>query len=692
MFLDNNTPADECKPRDTDQTCSYNTNVFKRLRRLFTDVYKTCGINLFDRLDNNQDNWIFANYFLDIPRKPQDDMFIANYLLNQIHPIAYLHPKIIDFREEFEYLKYIENNPQEPSHKLIEISGPGTENLKTLKKDYVPAYVRLQTKFEPSLKDRIPSYAQKLQTDFEQKIQKIRELTAQYTITNYTPEVILNIAKTVANAIDLYYQEHALNKDTGELNNDLINIDYFLDNLNSLAISHKYISVTNMPIVPQIPKKLGKIARLAKTITPERLKDPQFWKQNLMRHQRQGQDILNMYLGNIHAARQPYTCNANIWNRKQQNEQNEQFLQDYVVTREDGEISIPLEDIAPTVEKRFAKKCKELHALQQLAEEDGMSGLFITLTLPGEYHANPEYKQTDHEWNGTLPKEAMNNLGSKWKKVQDRLQRNEIPYLFCKVPEPHKDGCPHLHILLYALLEDIATVEQLFIDQIENENSYIIIKQNFKYKKGYELTIKEFNNSQQEKDNPNKCKPANYMLKYLKKTIINEEADNIATCVDAWRSTWSIYSITIGGSRIVNGSFGRYQKFNRMHERPAEPGDPNDITWRLWLLARSGNLLEFIKLERIQTNIKPITRQEQEPDTEPKRNRYGETVTEYIGHLYNGTKQIIWKLHSWKIELRKEEKTASNQQPVEIVTKSPRKEKPPGSIPDFNNILRPEMA
>lgn len=80
---------------------------------------------------------------------------------------------------------------------------------------------------------------------------------------------------------------------------------------------------------------------------------------------------------------------------------------------------------------------------EELADEMGYVGMFLNITAPSHFHAN------SHKWDGSTPKEASAYLNKLYSQARAKLDRLEIPYFGIRVAEPHADGCPHWHMLIW---------------------------------------------------------------------------------------------------------------------------------------------------------------------------------------------------------------------------------------------------
>lgn len=116
----------------------------------------------------------------------------------------------------------------------------------------------------------------------------------------------------------------------------------------------------------------------------------------------------------------------------------------------------------------YAEIQNRINTLEREATNANLTPVFLTMTLPSEFHemktqdgklvSNPKY-------NGTTPKDAVKILTKQFAKLrQDRSLKEltKAQRMYYRVNEPHKDGTPHTHILLFIPKEHIDRVETAF--------------------------------------------------------------------------------------------------------------------------------------------------------------------------------------------------------------------------------------
>jgi len=252
---------------------------------------------------------------------------------------------------------------------------------------------------------------------------------------------------------------------------------------------------------------------------------------------------------------------------------------------------------------------------EELANEMGYVGIFYTLTCPSKYHPNSE------KWNGSSPKEAQAYLVKTWGRARAKLNRIGLNYFGTRVAEPHADGCPHWHMMLFMKPEHVQTanaiIRKYFINEDRDElikrydnrkslfKTYLQKRKAWGYKKSQGIKAKAPEKFYRTfsprftsiKMDPKKGTAAGYIAKYISKNIDgyqvtdhedDETGENISVNpVLAWASTWGIRQFQFQGSPSVTV----YRELRRVRQ-PVE----QDELERVRLAADTSQWKEFVKL------------------------------------------------------------------------------------------------
>ena len=145
--------------------------------------------------------------------------------------------------------------------------------------------------------------------------------------------------------------------------------------------------------------------------------------------------------------------------------------------------------------------------LEREATNENLVPTFLTLTLPSEFHRMKQKSKNDEtlvrnpKFNGTTPKESVKILTKMFTRLRHDRSLKDLPKnkrMYYRVNEPHKDGTPHTHILLFIPREQVDRVKKAF---------------------------KRLYNSQGNKFVDEINKATGYLMKYINKTL-NVSKDN----------------------------------------------------------------------------------------------------------------------------------------------------------------------
>jgi hypothetical protein len=130
-----------------------------------------------------------------------------------------------------------------------------------------------------------------------------------------------------------------------------------------------------------------------------------------------------------------------------------------------GPLAVPMvEVIAEQVKARFATLWSLVSAIEQHAEAAGLACLFVTLTQPPDYHANPTHGS--RAWDPALsPVRGAEELQERWHRLLARARKAGLPALGLWTLEPHKDGTPHRHAMLWLAPEQVERFERFVRDE-----------------------------------------------------------------------------------------------------------------------------------------------------------------------------------------------------------------------------------
>lgn len=114
-------------------------------------------------------------------------------------------------------------------------------------------------------------------------------------------------------------------------------------------------------------------------------------------------------------------------------------LYDYATGR-----SSPLAALVRSDESKAARYYSFLKGLQELADDAGLRWAMLTITLPSEFHGNPEHG--GGVYNGSLAGDSHREIAAGWNRMRAQLRKAGVVLSGVRTEEPMKDGTPHWHI------------------------------------------------------------------------------------------------------------------------------------------------------------------------------------------------------------------------------------------------------
>jgi len=374
-----------------------------------------------------------------------------------------------------------------------------------------------------------------------------------------------------------------------------------------------------------------------------RVRDAKYWRRFLTQRVRQARERLHLQLGLVGKGGRQYCSDGAREHRQMQLKQQAEWLKTTVLRGTVGGrvIEMPLEQVAKGPKQKLAKLYAFIAAMNDLAEEAGLTVALLTTTLEGEWHANPAHPGEDHRWNGKTPGQANKELGRRFQAVRRDLGKRGIYLSGLWCGEPHADGCPHRHHWLMYHPDHERQVLAAFLKRFprklklrrgEDEGGDVIIETSADARNGVHRKRRPNEGAQVDVSiiDQEKSSGASYILKYVLKAVLPEltfegvvtplgpakaqaaedgdEGDPTAggkkrkrakrtkakpsaaearkqlralQSIDAHRSVWRMRSFQFFG---VKDCLTLWDELRRLKDEPCEPE-----LKKLWRLARGGD-------------------------------------------------------------------------------------------------------
>lgn len=240
-----------------------------------------------------------------------------------------------------------------------------------------------------------------------------------------------------------------------------------------------------------------------------RMCSPDWWGRKIWRLRCDWRENQLRAIGAVHKKAHAYVSASSLMEWQEQRRKNRDFFKSHELVDEDGNVS-SLEEMINKSTSNPAIRRHELMArmagVELVAQQRGDVGIFLTITCPSKYHSNIQSGHHNAKWNYTTVAQAQQYLCRVWNRATAKLKREDLrPYGF-RVAEPHHDGTPHWHALL-------------FMPQAEVKATITILRDYFIKEDRAELGRNTGARFKSKKMDPRKGSATAYIAKYISKNI-----------------------------------------------------------------------------------------------------------------------------------------------------------------------------
>lgn len=196
-----------------------------------------------------------------------------------------------------------------------------------------------------------------------------------------------------------------------------------------------------------------------------RMTDSLWWRRRLRVSQGRALEAEAIRLGYVHKNAEIYASDVTVAARQQQRRRNAQALESAIAVNLDTGQEFKLAELAarsvanPTI--RRGELMTRIAGFESVAKGLGHVGLFITQTCPSRMHpkrTNGAAVFENPKFDGSTPKEAARYLSATWAKIRAALARRGVAVYGFRIAEPHHDGTPHWHCLVFCALDAVRRV------------------------------------------------------------------------------------------------------------------------------------------------------------------------------------------------------------------------------------------
>ncbi|WP_346208959.1 replication endonuclease [Aeromonas salmonicida] len=303
--------------------------------------------------------------------------------------------------------------------------------------------------------------------------------------------------------------------------------------------------------------------------------DPKWWARRLRKIWDQYCEHCAILLGKVRKGVSAYVSSQGLQAFVERQRMAAAWLKDMEAYNAQDDITISLEDAVKASianpENRRHELVVRARGFSDVADEMGYVGLFFTWTAPSRFHpwktikasqagkADSTTENPRHD--GSSPRDAQHYISELWKRCRSALDRNlsqrgeflvedPIDYFGFRVVEPHHDGTPHWHLLIWVKPEHqhrLTGILQRYA--LSHDKDDLVRKRHPDSKQPYSDITPRFDWKVMDKE---KGGAVGYIVKYIAKNIDGHrvgdegdlEAETAATegarRVRAWASLWGL--------------------------------------------------------------------------------------------------------------------------------------------------------
>ncbi|WP_325891089.1 replication endonuclease [Grimontia sp. NTOU-MAR1] len=237
--------------------------------------------------------------------------------------------------------------------------------------------------------------------------------------------------------------------------------------------------VESLGIKPQLTKKRPTVEDYECALVAT--SDKKWWEGRLKKSRKFMREHLAIAMGQVSKNASPYCSRDCQYEYEEQRKRNWEAIDSRELFDAETEETVSLKDMVLKSVANPAIRRMELmvrtRGCEDIANHFGLTGLFLTLTAPSRYHNTYKKGGFIPHWSGSSPRDAQHYLNRTWAKIRAALARADIRWFGVRTAEPHHDGTPHWHLLLWTKPENVFRITKVFIEYAIREDRHELFTQ-----------------------------------------------------------------------------------------------------------------------------------------------------------------------------------------------------------------------
>lgn len=405
-----------------------------------------------------------------------------------------------------------------------------------------------------------------------------------------------------------------------------------------------------------------------------KITDPKTWERKFNQMAKKQAEHFRIAVGMVHSSLGGYVSNDRLREFEEQKKANFEFIKNSIIINtlnpeEQHELlDMWLKSSANPKINRIELMTR-LRGYEEIADEYGDLGVFVTLTAPSKYHAMLQQGGANPKWNGSSPTMSKDYLNNVWAKIRSAFKREDVPVYGLRVAEPHHDATPHYHFVLWTVPEKMRELKRIMYRYALEEDG------DEKGAKRRRCTFKLIDKE--------KGSATAYVSKYISKNIdalgmddlladeTGKPAKEAAARAKAWATLWNIRQFQfVGGASVgVWRELRRLGSVKQSNETVDTGRAISDVGCYASYLIFQGGIFALRKDQKLRLHY---------IDTEP--NKYQETRQKVQGVMVQATGETVktrlkeWVIgkmpKEWKEQKAQERAIAAAQKDIDALEKA----------------------
>lgn len=208
--------------------------------------------------------------------------------------------------------------------------------------------------------------------------------------------------------------------------------------------------------------------RLGRGITSSgqvgRMLSERWWRSQFRkRYTRRAESHLRA-VGIVQKRRQLYASDRCVRYRRERKQRDSAMMQEMVAVSDAGD-QLNLFDIVEKSQANPALRRAELmtrmRGFEEIAIATGHRARFYTLTCPSAFHRTHSSGAKNERWESFSPRDGQSWLCKQWARARAAFKRLGLKIYGFRVAEPHHDGTPHWHAVLFGARHVLVKVTEV---------------------------------------------------------------------------------------------------------------------------------------------------------------------------------------------------------------------------------------